>query len=156
MTEMTEMRDLTNKNNQRPDRRTKHNVYQRCGVDDQEDVKRAQKLSWVFLVKGEPLPFTLEYNSTTWPEEITLLDKINMKPGRRIDFKTSACGEFRAKLWCVSSKARKDDAAKSVSEKIRKAVEEGQQDMSDISLSLGYNYLFFLRNGFQLVVWFFL
>ena len=117
-----------------PGRNAKTHRFQNCHVDDPKDVRRAQKLYWVFIAMGEANPFTLEYNSPQWPTELGLLDKLTMSKGEQIHFKTTQ-QSFIATFLCRTPKHRQNDATKFISQKVAGSQKENLSDISSMRYS---------------------
>ena len=99
--------------------------------DTHADEKRARGLNWIFYKKYDVNPIVLTYNDANWPEGISLADKLSMTKPRKLNFKTSDYGRFRAAF--VQIVPAKD--ADSVSTKLAaKVADKSLSDISSIAL----------------------
>ena len=69
------------------------------------------------------------HNHSAWPTEITLADKLSMTKPRKINFKDSVVGKFRASFVKIVPAKESDDYSKSVTAKIAST----DRSLSDIS-----------------------
>ena len=61
----------------RPSRSTKGQCSQNYEDFDDELLKRARSLSWLFVNKGDLQPIVIPYNSVMWPTGMTVREKLN-------------------------------------------------------------------------------
>ena len=97
--------------------------------DTAADEKKAKGLNWVFYRKYDINPIVLVHNHSAWPAEITLADKLSMTKPRKINFKDSVIGKFRASFVKIVPAKESDDYSKSVTAKIAST----DRSLSDIS-----------------------
>ena len=63
----------------RPSRSTKGQCSQNYEDFDDELMKRARSLSWLFVNKGDLQPIVIPYNSVMWPTGMTVREKLNLE-----------------------------------------------------------------------------
>ena len=102
---------------------TKSSLYNSPG-----DEKRAKGLRWVFYKKYDCRPFVLTHNSPFWPD-ISLADKLSMVRVRKLYFKATSSGRFKASFVKMMSVKEVDSFVLDVSTKVANA----NKSLSDIS-----------------------
>ena len=88
--------------------------------DSSESELRAQRLKWSFIAAGDPKPFTLFYNDSLWPKSILHRERLILKSGRVVTFKTTRNGTFQALFIGKVKTTYEDEACDRVIEKMKK------------------------------------
>ena len=110
--------------------------------DSPADIKKAQSLRWVFYNKYDPNPFALEFNESIWPINISLADKLSMAKNRKLNFKTTDSGRFRASFFKIVPADELDKVTMGITLKIANA-DKSMSDISSIGLvSFSNTYIF--------------
>ena len=111
--------------------------------DSTESELRAQRLKWFFIAAGDPKPFTLFYNDSLWPKSILHRERLSLKSGRVVTFKTTKNGTFQALFIGKVKKTYEDEACDRVIQKMKKNPEEPVANLGEIQWVL---FLSSLRN----------
>ena len=98
--------------------------------DTHADEKRARGLNWIFYKKYDVNPIVLTHNDANWPEGISLADKLSMTKPRKINFKTSDYGRFRAAFVQIVSAKEVDRVTSQLAAKV---VDKSLSDISSIA-----------------------
>ena len=116
---------------QRPARTTRGQSSQNFDDFDDNLMKRAYDLQWMFVKKGDLHPIVIPYNHSMWPTDMTTRQKVNLEkapPKTKVNLMYEN-KEIECSLTCVMHKSVISHAVTLVHQKMRDA--DGQ--LSDVS-----------------------
>ena len=122
-------------------------------VEDPKLAKKAGKLVWMFLGDNDMNPFTLTCNHSSWPEGVSLEDKMNMTQPTKLKFSTTGDGTFWASFVGKVKTTQSKQASAVVTKKRQKKMDEPAANVSSIryvSWYMKFKKKSFMQKGVKL------
>ena len=100
--------------------------------EDQKLARKAGKLVWMFLGDNDSKPFTLMCFHSSWPEGLSLEDKMNMTQPTKLKFSTTGDGTFWASFVGKVKTTQSKQACEVVAQKRQKKMDEPAVNVSSV------------------------
>ena len=118
---------------ERPIRSTKGTSSQNYEEFDDELMKKARDMRWIFVKKGDLEPIVIGYNSVMWPQDMTTRQKLSLE-SQPTKTKVKLCYENK-EIECSLSAVVRNAVMNGAMEYVHRKMLEGEGQLSDVSLN---------------------
>ena len=101
-------------------------------IEDPKLARKAGKLVWMFLGDNDMKPFTVTCNHSSWPEAVSLEDKMNRTQPTKLKFSTTGDGTFWASFVGKVKTTQSKQASEVVAKKRQKKMDEPAANVSSV------------------------